>query len=178
MVTMTIIFNLMLAFSMLISFSFGFRLNVERDSVTGYLKEPNVACAIDIRDRAYSTLMEAKNACKDCPINDDGCLHTKYGFNLARQRFWPCKIRGIQKTLSVSCIWFNQTSCDTISVSSRGSSRNRRRTQIDYQRKVFGTYMLKYWDENGNAVYQRTNNGPEIYLSKNSKTNWKVFSFL
>jgi hypothetical protein len=36
---------------------------------------------------------------------------------------------------------------------------------------------LKYWDESGNAVYQRTYHGPDFYLSKNSRNNWKVSVF-
>ena len=148
-----------------------FRLNVERDSETGYLKEKDVACAIDYRDRAYATLLEAKNACKNCPITDDHCTQNKPGISLTRQRFWPCKLRGIQTTTTGSCVWYNQTSCDTISINSRGVSGKRRKNYLDYRRLVFGTYLLKYQDGDGNNVYQRTHGGPDYYLSKNAQNN-------
>jgi len=157
-----------------ISSSRVFHLNVDRDASTGYLKERDVACSFDIRDRAYATLLEAKNACDDCPITDYHCTQNQPGVSIAKQRFWPCKRRGIQRTNTGSCVWYNQTSCDTISITSRGVSGKRRKNYIDYKRKVFGTFLLKYQDAEGNNVYQRTHGGPGYYLSKNSQNNWKV----
>ena len=151
-----------------------FHLNVERDVSTGYLKERDVACSFDPRDRAYSTILEAKTACQDCPITDYECTQNKPGISIAWQRFWPCKRRGIQKTTLGHCVWYNQTTCDTISISSRGLSGKRRKNYIDYKRKVFGTYLLKYQNEEGNNVYQRSHGGPDYYLMKNSQNNWKV----
>ena len=167
-------FLIIAALFMPISSSRVFHLNVDRDASTGYLKERDVACSFDIRDRAYATLLEAKNACDDCPITDYHCTQNQPGVSIAKQRFWPCKRRGIQRTNTGSCVWYNQTSCDTISITSRGVSGKRRKNYIDYKRKVFGTFLLKYQDAEGNNVYQRTHGGPGYYLSKNSQNNWKV----
>ena len=171
---MSFLFIVVVALAIPVSSRQAFHLSVDRDRSTGYLKESNVACARDPSNWAYATLLEAKNACKDCPINDDGCTQGKRGVNPSIQRFWPCKRRGIQTTDSGSCVWFNQTSCDTILISSSGISRHRGKTNFDYKKNVFGTYLLKYWDAKNNAVYQRTNAGTSYYLSKNSKNNWKV----
>ena len=61
--------------------------------------------------------------------------------------------------------------CSILSITSQGDSANEYKTKHDLKMDVFGIYHVKFLDNEGNGVYQKS--GKESFLYKIG-TGWMV----